>query len=111
MLTLTSMSRIVVACSAILMPLAAQATDFTYAGSGSAGTDPASSNWTFGPNEFGFYTLVEPLQNNEFPTFKGAPGLDHATSLLFTYTGSVPDGFNMLLGSGVTHVASPQGST
>ena len=95
----------------LAMPMAAQAASFTYTGSGSSGTDPLSGGWTAGPNTFGFPTFVEPLVNNEFPTFKGGNGLDYATSVVFTYTGSDPQDFNMLLGSGLTHVASPQGST
>ena len=94
----------------MVAPLAAHATDFTFTGSGLSGTDPLGSGWTAGPNEFGFSTFVEPLTDNGFPTFKGGDGLADATSLTFTYTGTVPNGFNMELGSGLTHIASPQGT-
>ena len=95
----------------MVAPLAAHATDFTFTGSGLSGTDPLGSGWTAGPNEFGFSTFVEPLTDNGFPTFKGGDGLADATSLTFTYTGTVPNGFNMELGSGLTHIASPQGTS
>ncbi len=102
--------RLLVPLVAAIQPMASHATTYTYAGSGSTGVDPLSSTWTAGPNPFGFPTFVEPLQNNEFPTFKGGEGLTYATSLVFTYTGSDPQEFNDLLGSGLTHVATPNGA-
>jgi hypothetical protein len=41
--------------------------------------------------------------------FKGGDGLADATSFTFTYTGSTANGFNMDLGSGLTHVQTPEG--
>ena len=90
-------------------PLAAHATDFTFTGAGSTGADPLGGNWEAGPNTFGLPQFDEPLVNNAFPEFAAGGGLAFATSLTFTFTGG-NEGFDMLRGAGLTHVASPQGT-
>jgi hypothetical protein len=91
-------------------PLAAHATDFTFTGTGSSGDDPLGGTWEAGPNTFGLPQFDEPLVNNEFPAFVAGDGLNFATSFTFTLTGG-GEGFDMLRGAGITHVASPQGTS
>lgn len=92
-------------------PLAAHAASVTFTGSGTSGTDPLAGEWTAGPNDFGFSTFLEPsLNTGDMQVFNGGDGLADATSFTFTYTGSTANGFNMDLGSGLTHVASPEGT-
>jgi hypothetical protein len=93
-------------------PLAAHAATatFTFTGSGVSGSDPLSGAWTAGPNDFGFSTFLEPpLDTGDMQVFQGGDGLADATSFTFTYTGAAPNPFNMDLGSGLTHVAFPEG--
>jgi hypothetical protein len=104
------------AALAAVLPLAigaaplAHAASFTFTGSGASGMDPLAGEWTAGPNEFGFSTFLEPpLGTGDMQVFNGGDGLAFATSLTFTYTGATPNGFNMELGSGLAHVAFPQG--
>ena len=91
-------------------PLAAHATTLTFTGAGAGGADPLGGNWEAGANTFGLPQFDEPLVNNQFPEFEAGGGLAFATSFTFTITGG-NEGFDMLRGAGLTHVASPQGTS
>jgi hypothetical protein len=94
----------------LLAPLAAHAAQFTFTGTGSGGDDPLGGNWEAGANTFGLPQFDEPLVNNQFPEFQAGGGLAFATSFIFTLTGG-GEGFAMDRGAGLTHVASPQGTS
>jgi hypothetical protein len=96
-------------------PLAAQAAQstsasFTFTGSGFSGTDPLAGAWTVSPENFGPMLLDEPpFGDGDMQVFVGGQGLADATSFTLTYTGSTPDAFDKALGSGLTHVETPEG--
>jgi hypothetical protein len=94
----------------LAVPISAQAADFTFTGAGSSGTDPLGGGWEAGPNVFGLPQFDEPLVDNQFPEFEAGGSLAFATSFTFTITGG-NEGFDMLRGAGITHVASPQGTS
>jgi hypothetical protein len=110
---LTAMAALLLAAAPLTAaPLAAQAAtaSVTFTGSGTSGTDPLSGEWTAGPNDFGFSTFLEPpLDTGDMQVFQGGDGLADATSFTFTYTGTIKNAFNLDLGSGLTHVETPEG--
>ncbi|WP_293386322.1 PEPxxWA-CTERM sorting domain-containing protein [Phenylobacterium sp.] len=105
------------ASAALLAPLAAHAAQpttasFTFTGSGFSGTDPLAGAWTVFPESFGPMLLDEPpFGDGDMQVFQGGHGLADATSFTLTYTGSKPDAFDKTLGSGLTHVETPEGVT
>jgi hypothetical protein len=106
---LTAMAALLLVAAPVAAHAAAAAT-FTFIGSGVSGSDPLAGAWTAGPNDFGFSTFLEPpLDTGDMQVFQGGDGLADATSFTFTYTGATSNPFNMNLGSGLTHVAFPEG--